>query len=137
LSKLILSIAIIPLLFSTPSNASPLPELIRSTATSHGVNPDLAVAVAKVETQFNCKAVGRAGELGPMQIKPATARGVGVYGSLRDCPTAVEASMRYLKQALSKHGVGCEGISAYNRGIAAPGRCTKYGRTVLATLKTL
>src|SRR5687767_942920 len=43
-----------------------------------------------------------------MQIKAQMARGVGVHGNLRDCPTAIEASMRCLKVALAKFGRTCQ-----------------------------
>lgn len=67
-----------------------------------------------------------------MQTLRATARGVGVTGALTDCATGLEAGMRYLRMALDAHGGGCAGLSAYQRGIRSTGRCTEYGRKVLA-----
>ena len=47
--------------------------LIQTYAKQYGVPVDLAHAVIKVESNFNPKARGSAGEVGLMQIKPATA----------------------------------------------------------------
>jgi soluble lytic murein transglycosylase-like protein len=106
--------------------------MIAESARSHGVDVSLALAVGHVESGFNCRAIGGVGERGPMQIRPQTARAMGVYGSLSNCANAIEASMRYLKLAIATHGQNCGGISAYNRGIYARPRCTAYGRNVLA-----
>lgn len=109
--------------------------LVAARARAHGIDPALALAIAKVESNFRCDAVGRSGELGIMQVKPATARSVGITGNLRDCETGIEAGLLYLRAAIERHGEGCGAISAYNIGIhrnTAP--CTGYGRKVLATM---
>ena len=66
----------------------------------NGVPVALAHGVIRMESDFRCRApTSRAGAVGIGQIKPATARSVGVSGiqpSLRN----LEASMRYLRLAL-------------------------------------
>ncbi|WP_349369730.1 transglycosylase SLT domain-containing protein [Salinarimonas sp.] len=109
--------------------------MVTQAALRHGIDPALAHAVATVESHYRCNAVGRAGELGVMQVKPATARSVGVTGNLRDCATGIEAGMRYLRAALDRHGEGCGGVSAYNMGIHRKASfCNGYGRKVMAQM---
>lgn len=107
---------------------------VARSAAAHGVPQDLALAVAKFESGFNPRKVGSSGERGAMQVLPATAHHVGVYGDLSGA-NGIEAGMRYLKQALEiqgRYGM-CAAVSAYNHGI---GRiyCSHYGRTVLALM---
>ncbi len=56
---------------------------ISEVAARHGVPASLALAVARVESNMRCQARGRAGSWGPLQIKPATARGLGYSARLR------------------------------------------------------
>jgi len=122
-----------PTATSAPAGSGSVHAIVTEAALRHGIDPALAHAVATVESRYRCSAVGRAGELGVMQVKPATARSVGVTGNLRDCATGIEAGMRYLKQALARHGDGCGGISAYNMGIHRKASfCNGYGRKVMA-----
>ncbi|GGK28151.1 lytic transglycosylase domain-containing protein [Salinarimonas ramus] len=126
---------------AAPAQAAPaapagsVQALVTAAALRHGIDPVLAHAMARTESNYRCSAVGRAGELGVMQVKPATARSVGVTGNLRDCATGIEAGMRYLRAALDRHGTGCGGISAYNMGIhRASSFCNGYGRKVMARM---
>ena len=57
--------------------------LISSYAKSYGVPENLAHAVVRVESNFRPNARGSAGEIGLMQIKPATARMMGYRGSAK------------------------------------------------------
>src|SRR3546814_7057881 len=65
------------------SDLNPYSKIIAKYAKAYGVPVDLAHAVVKVESNFNPKARGRAGEVGLMQIKPATARMMGYKGSVK------------------------------------------------------
>ena len=78
-----------------------LPLVIRE-ATAQGIPPELADAVAMVETGYRPDAVGSSGEIGLMQIMPATARQLGFRGTaaeLADPATNVALGVRYLAQA--------------------------------------
>lgn len=98
----------------------PVPAMVTEAAVRHGVPARLAHAVAKAESSYRCNARGLAGEQGVMQVKPATARSVGVTGNLFNCRTGIEAGMRYLKQALVLSGGNwCGAATLYNRGIGA------------------
>jgi len=94
--------------------------LIRAAAKKYGVPVHLAHAVVQVESNFNPKARGGAGEVGLMQIKPATARGMGYRGSVKalyDPKTNLEWGMRYLAGAHKRaSGDTCGTILRYNAG---------------------
>jgi len=94
--------------------------LIRKAAAKHGVPVNIAKAVVQVESNFNPRARGSAGEVGLMQIKPATARGIGYRGStkaLYDPETNLEWGMRYLAGAHKRAGGDvCGTILRYNAG---------------------
>ena len=106
--------------------------LIAASARKHGVPVKLALAVAKTESGFNCSARGAAGELGPLQIKPATARLIGYRGSyaaLRSCGAGLEWGMKHLALAIRGGGVWKhnQGLGAKSKSAAA----RAYERRVL------
>lgn len=98
-------------------------DLIQTYAKQYGVPVDLAHAVVKVESNFNPKARGSAGEIGLMQIKPATARMMGYSGSksgLFDPETNIKYGMKYLAGAHElSGGFTCGTILRYNAGHGA------------------
>jgi soluble lytic murein transglycosylase-like protein len=97
--------------------------LIQTYAKQYGVPVDLAHAVIKVESNFNPKARGSAGEVGLMQIKPATARMMGYSGGKRglfDPETNIKFGMKYLAVAHElSGGFTCGTILRYNAGHGA------------------
>jgi soluble lytic murein transglycosylase-like protein len=106
--------------------------MVTEYAKAHGITPAFARAVVHVESRYRCNAIGKAGERGIMQVKPATARGVGVTGNLLDCSVGLTAGMRYLNEAIKRAGgENCAAASLYNRGIYARPICTGYGRKVV------
>lgn len=52
------------------ANASDIESRIRKIAVEEGVDADLAVAIARVESGLNPKAIGKHGELGVFQLRP-------------------------------------------------------------------
>lgn len=94
--------------------------LIHDAAKKHGVPLNIAKAVVEVESNFNSSARGAAGEVGLMQIKPATARGMGYRGSTSDLyhpETNLEWGMKYLAGARERaNGDLCGTILRYNAG---------------------
>ncbi|MDS7597547.1 lytic transglycosylase domain-containing protein [Agrobacterium tumefaciens] len=97
--------------------------LIVKYAKRYGVPVNLAHAVVSVESRFNPKARGGAGEVGLMQIKPATARMMGYRGTTKalfDPETNIRWGMQYLATA---HQLGggevCGTILRYNAGHGA------------------
>lgn len=106
--------------------------MVRAAAEARGVPVRLAMAVARVEG-MSCSKIGRVGERGPMQVRPQTAHGMGLHP--HSCAQWVDAGVRYLKIAISMHGTGCGGATAYNMGIyTRHSFCTGYGRTVMALM---
>lgn len=97
--------------------------LIQTYAKAYGVPVDLAHAVVRVESNFNPRARGSAGEIGLMQIKPATARMMGYRGSakgLYDPETNIKFGMKYLAVAHDlSGGTTCGTILRYNAGHGA------------------
>lgn len=107
----------------TKSAKGPYGGLISKYASAYGVPVSLAHAVVRIESNFNPKARGSAGEVGLMQIKPATARAMGYSGSLKglyDPETNIRFGMKYLAAA---HQLGggetCRTILKYNAGHGA------------------
>ncbi len=101
----------------------PYGKIISSYAKTYGVPESLAHAVVRVESNYRPNARGSHGEIGLMQIKPATARMMGYRGSakgLYDPDTNIKYGMKYLAAA-HKLGGGstCGTILKYNAGHGA------------------
>ena len=99
-------------------------DLIERYGRENGVPPELGHAIIEIESQFNPRARGRAGEVGLMQIKPATARMVGFRGSVKalyDPENNIKYGMRYLGKARKLGGDKgvCGTILKYNAGHGA------------------
>lgn len=97
--------------------------LINKYANQYDVPVALATAVIRIESNFNPMARGSHGEIGLMQIKPATARMMGYSGSAKglfDPETNIKYGMKYLAAA---HDLGggqtCNTILKYNAGHGA------------------
>lgn len=97
--------------------------LLRTYAKEYGVPFELAQAVVKVESNYNPMIRGSAGEIGLMQIKPATARMMGYAGGVRglfDPETNIKYGMKYLAGAHRlSGGFTCGTILRYNAGHGA------------------
>ncbi|MBO6716851.1 MAG: transglycosylase SLT domain-containing protein [Rhizobiaceae bacterium] len=97
--------------------------IITKHASANGIEVNLARAIIRIESNYRANARGQAGEVGLMQIKPATARAMGYRGSVRglyDPETNITYGMRYLGMA-QKLGDGslCGTILKYNAGHGA------------------
>jgi soluble lytic murein transglycosylase-like protein len=94
--------------------------IITRYATENGVPVELAHAVISVESQYRPNVRGSAGEVGLMQIKPSTARGLGFAGSVKalyDPETNIRFGMKYLGMARKLGGgTTCGTILKYNAG---------------------
>ena len=111
-------------------NKSSLSALIAAKAAAHGVPVALATAVVRVESNYNPNVTGRAGEVGLMQIKYQTARGLGYSGSraaLYDPATNLEWGMRYLAGAHKLAGGSlCGTLAKYQGGHGTRGSRTTH-----------
>ncbi|MDT6939007.1 transglycosylase SLT domain-containing protein [Brucella pseudogrignonensis] len=98
-------------------------QIINRYASTYGVPSSLAHAVVRHESNFQPNVRGKAGEIGLMQIKLSTARGLGYTGSakgLYEPSTNIQFGMKYLAMA-QKLGGGstCGTILKYNAGHGA------------------
>lgn len=97
--------------------------IVARYAASYGVPVSLAHAVIKIESNYRPNMVGSAGEIGLMQIKPATARMMGYSGSAKglfDPDTNIKYGMKYLAMARDLGGgTTCGTILKYNAGHGA------------------
>jgi soluble lytic murein transglycosylase-like protein len=95
-------------------------DLIAQHARANGITVTLARAVVKHESGFKPNVTGLAGEIGLMQIKLSTARGMGYTGTakgLYDPATNLRWGMKYLGQAQKLAGGSeCGTLSRYNGG---------------------
>lgn len=113
---------------------------VAEVAGRHGVPARFAIAVARVESHLRCQAVGRAGELGPLQIKPATARGLGYTGptsALNSCGAGLEWGMRHLAIAYQRCGTSAGAAALHNRGLASSCTRTAYSNAVTRVMASL
>jgi soluble lytic murein transglycosylase-like protein len=107
--------------------------LVDRYAQAAGVPIALARAVVRIESNFNPRITGRAGEVGLMQIKHQTARGMGFTGTraeLYDPETNLRFGMLYLAQAARlAGGETCGAVLRYQGGLGArrmTGAASKY-----------
>jgi len=97
--------------------------IIRRYAKANGVPYRLARAVVQVESGFRPNARGKVGEIGLMQLRKNTARGMGYRGSTRGLykpETNIRLGMQYLGKAYRLGGKStCGAILKYNAGHGA------------------
>ncbi|HKT00901.1 MAG TPA: transglycosylase SLT domain-containing protein [Rugosimonospora sp.] len=100
----------------------PYANLFEAAAARYGVSAKLLAAVAKVESNYDPRAVSSAGAQGLMQIMPATARQIGVNPF--DPAQAVDGAARILAGNLQQFGSVPLALAAYNAG---SGAVRRYG----------
>jgi soluble lytic murein transglycosylase-like protein len=89
------------------AQASQYEEMVARHAQANGVPVALVHRVIRRESRYNAALVGRGGTIGLMQIKLATARGLGYTGSaegLRDPDTNLSYAVKYLAGAYRAAG---------------------------------
>jgi soluble lytic murein transglycosylase-like protein len=103
-----------------PAGRGHVVAMIKARAAGYGVPAWFALRIAKIESNYNPRARGRAGEYGVFQLKCQTARGLGFRGAcsnllnastnvnwgLKHLGAAVRSSRGNLKLAASKHNGG-------------------------------
>jgi hypothetical protein len=90
-------------------------------ANRQNIDPALALAIAKVESDFNPSALSHAGAKGVMQIMPATAEGVFGISSDRlfDAKINIELGISFIKKLLARYDQRTDvALSHYNGGSA-------------------
>ena len=127
----------IPLASSGRAHANEsIHSMVSRKAADHGVPVKFAHAIVKVESNYNPKVRGAAGEYGLGQILCGTARGVGFNGKcseLLNPETNLEYSMRYLSRGLKlADGNLCAASTFYNTGRV--GKTSPYCRKVMTKM---
>jgi hypothetical protein len=94
--------------------------MVRTEAVKSGMPPEIADAVATVESGYQIFASGDAGEVGLMQILPSTARMLGFYGNnaeLRVPARNIQYGVNYLAGAWRLAGGDvCTTVMKYRAG---------------------
>ncbi|MCS0503801.1 lytic transglycosylase domain-containing protein [Ancylobacter mangrovi] len=125
---------------SKQTSREKLADLVDSEARANGVPVALARAVVRIESNWNSHLTGRAGEVGLMQIKHQTARGVGYRGSraaLYEPATNIKFGMRYLAGAYRlADGDTCGTVMRYQGGHGAR-RMSSAARVYCSKARTL
>lgn len=105
------------------ANAQNIGEIIARHARANGVPLDLAHAVVWAESSYRIHVRGAAGEVGLMQLMPATADLMGYRGPLKALfhpETNIKYGMKYLGGARKRSdGTICGTILKYNAGHGA------------------
>ena len=114
------------LLFAAPAVADTAPDavdlrvMVRTEAVARGLPPQIADAVATVESAYRPGAVGGVGEIGLMQVLPSTARMLGFTGTtaeLSDPAINIRYGVDYLHGAwkLANEDI-CTTVMKYRAG---------------------
>jgi len=108
---------------SPAADAAPILALVDKHASAYGIPAAFARAVVRIESNYNPRATGRAREVGLMQIKFETARGIGFTGTreeLYEPDTNLKWGMKYLAMAWKLGGATpCGAVLRYQAGHAA------------------
>jgi soluble lytic murein transglycosylase-like protein len=115
--------------------------LINEIARHHGVEPQLVQAIVKVESDFNPRAVSRAGAQGLMQLMPATAARyrvadpfnprANVIGGIRYLKDLFRRFPGNLRHVLAAYHAGARAVQRYG-GIPPYPSTRRYVKRVLA-----
>lgn len=103
MKRLLLALAPMIALAQPASAQNQYDAMIAAHAAANGVPVSLVHRVIVRESRYNPRAIGRGGAMGMMQIKLATARGMGYGGTaqgLLDADTNLTYAVRYLAGAL-------------------------------------
>jgi len=108
--------------FASQSPQENAKKLIVQTAQKLGVDPHIALSIAKIESNFNASAKSPRGAIGLFQLTPSTAKKLGVNPYI--VSENIEGGLKYYQMLYKKYGSIDLALAAYNAG---PGNVKKYG----------
>ena len=101
---------------------------IADEARAAGVDPELALAVGWAENRFNATGRSPKGAIGPMQVMPSNARGLGIEPKdLLDPDKNIRAGVAILKENLDRFGNPSAALVGYNFDQRAARRFAETG----------
>jgi soluble lytic murein transglycosylase-like protein len=112
---------------ATPAVAAPapiadIPTLLHQAGSRHNIDVELLASVVHAESDFNIRAISRAGARGLMQLMPGTAAELGV-GDAFVASENIAGGSAYLDALLTRyHDNLVLALAAYNAGPAAVDR---------------
>ncbi|NIQ39990.1 MAG: transglycosylase SLT domain-containing protein [Proteobacteria bacterium] len=93
--------------------------LIEEAAVNYGVDPALIKAIIRTESDFNPRAISRAGAMGLMQLMPETADDLSVIDAF-DPIENIDAGVRHFRELLETFENDLKlSLAAYNAGRTA------------------
>ncbi len=112
----------------TQANAATVDEIkstIVNQAIELGIDPALALSIAKVESNFRMEARSHCGAVGVFQLMPSTARKIGInpYSLVEN----IKGGLKYYLMMYKMFGSVELALAAYNAG---PGNVKKYNNAV-------
>lgn len=108
-----------------------LAESIEDIARAEGIAPEVAFGLVRAESEFNRRAVSRAGAVGLTQLMPSTARyfQADLGGDLFDRETNLRIGFRYLRSLIDRYDGDLRlALLAYNRGPERVDQLLRAGR---------
>lgn len=119
---------------SAQSYSNDATNLVRMAAVRHHVPVEFALSVARHETGGKggrCGLRGSQGEVGPLQILPSTARGMGYRGvSGATCEAQTDAGMAHLAYCYRRTATQWLAAACHNQGISVA-----HGKSVKASAR--
>ena len=107
-------------------------DAVAKAAVEHGVDADLLLAMAEVESGLRPDAVSSKGAVGVMQLMPAPAARMGVADALNPDEN-IDGGARYLREQMDRFGGDLSlALAAYNAGpeaVSRHGGVPPYGET--------
>lgn len=95
----------------------PYAEEVINKSKKLGIDPRLSLALTYRESKFDPNAIGDAGEIGLMQIRPSTGKMMGyTEKDLKDPSKNIDAGLQYLNQNMIKFNDPVLAVAGYNAG---------------------
>jgi soluble lytic murein transglycosylase-like protein len=92
-----------------------LDPIVTEKSLLYGVNPDFVHAIIKCESNYDVRALSRAGAMGLMQLMPETAADLGVINPWSPAEN-IDGGVRYIRSLLKEFRDPWKALVSYNCG---------------------